>query len=269
MTEYQFRNKYDIYPVAGFLSDITERIPDGWLQNISPVDTNIPPNHLYLKNENMEWVELHALNAKKIYTVSETLKPKGYSCSQRWLKAYNNDPIFDSVTRWEQWFLLPYGITHEVQLQSFMFKIWYRIIPCRVYLTQIRVMENETCPRCAQRDDLLHFFFECQVVKSFWDSLATWLEGREGVKQFPEDLAEEELLLGVTERDGDYSLFNYILLLAKFYIYKTSIFNLGEPDLFQFLAEMKGRLYTEQGCSYLKGSFQKRFKRWETFYNNL
>lgn len=269
MSEDQFRDKYGGYPRPGFLAQIEKIIPETWLATLSHTETVIPHNYLYLKNEKSEWVELHSLNAKKIYKIFENKKPPGYTCSLRWLRAYNEDPIFDSDTRWMDWFLMPYRITHEIQLQSFMFRVFYRVIPCRVYLAQIKVQESEGCPRCADRDDMLHFFFECQVVHSFWDSLATWLGGKQGVKPFPEDLAEEELLLGVVDREGDYSLFNYILLLAKFYIYKTTIFGLGDPELFQFLIELKSRLSTERKCCYAKGSFHERFRKWDSFFNDL
>lgn len=116
---------------------------------------------------------------------------------------------------------------------------------------------------------MFHFFFECQVVKGFWDSLATWIGGKVGIPEFPEDLAEEEFLLGIIERQGDFSLLNYVILLAKFYIYKTTLFGLGNPDLFQFLVELKGRLTTERLCCFADASFTKRFRRWEDFFNDL
>lgn len=69
------------------------------------------------------------------------------------------------------------------------------------------------------------------TVKQFWDSLATWVDGREGVRAFPDDLTEEEFLLGIVSREGDYSLINYLILYAKFYIYKTSVFLWGRSGL--------------------------------------
>lgn len=116
---------------------------------------------------------------------------------------------------------------------------------------------------------MFHFFFECPPVKLFWDSLATWLGGKEGVRVFPEDLAEEEFLLGIIEWDGDYSLFNYIILFAKFFIYKTNIFLQGTPELFPFLIELKNRLSIERLTCFSEGSYTKRFKKWDLFYHDL
>lgn len=92
----------------------------------------------------------------------------------------------------------------------------------------------DRCDRCAEKEDIFHFFFECQTIKAFWDNLATWLGGKEGIVEFPEDLTEEEFLLGVIEREGDFSLFNYILLLAKFFIYKPPSFTWESRNYFPF-----------------------------------
>lgn len=118
-------------------------------------------------------------------------------------------------------------------------------------------------------DDLFHFFFECPSVKEFWDSLATWMEGKAGVRSFPDDLSEEEFLLGIVDRQGDYSLINYLILVAKFYIYKVTVFSLGELDLMQFLLELKNCLSIERLCCFTEAAYSKRFKKWESFYNDL
>lgn len=145
----------------------------------------------------------------------------------------------------------------------------YRIIPCRVFLHRIRVIDSELCSRCATLDDLFHFFFECPIIKEFWDSLASWMEHKQGIRHFPDDLTEEEFLLGIVDRDGDYSLINYVILVAKFYIYKTTVFNLGDPDLIQFILELKNSLSIERLCCYSERAYAKRFKKWETFFNDL
>lgn len=209
------------------------------------------------------------MTAKTFYSIFQQSMPKGYTCADRWLKAYDGDSIFEADHRWRSWSVLPYQISHEVQLQSFAFRIMYRVIPCKVYLKQLRIQDSDLCSRCAEKEDMFHLFFECPTVKNFWDSVASWLDEKAGIKEFPEDLAEEEFLLGVVERNGDFSLLNYIILFAKFYIYKTTVFNLGDPELFPFLIELKNRLTIERLTCYSEGSFSKRFKKWETFYQDL
>lgn len=92
---------------------------------------------------------------------------------------------------------------------------------------------------------------------------------KNGIQEFPDDLTEEEFLLGIIEREGDFSLFNYLLTFAKFFIYKTTIFKLGVPELFPFLAELKSRLTIERLSCFAEGSHSKRFRKWEKFYQDL
>lgn len=176
---------------------------------------------------------------------------------------------FNSLEHWRGWSLLPYHISHEVQLQSFVYKILYRVIPCRVYLHRLKVVNSEDCTICAGRDDMIHFFFDCPPVKDFWDSVATWMGGKEGISEFPDDLTEEQFLLGILGNRDKLTLINYIILVAKFYIYKIRVFGTGEPDLMQFLLELKNRLSVERACCFSEASYARRFKRWEKFYNDL
>lgn len=134
---------------------------------------------------------------------------------------------------------------------------------------RVKVVDNELCPRCPERDDIFNFFFECPAVKAFWDSLATWLDGYKGVRHFPDNLTEEEFLFGIINRWEDYSLIIYIILYAKFSIYKTLGFKLGDPDIFLFLMELKNRLDIEWQCCYADASFNKRFKKWLEFSTDL
>lgn len=95
------------------------------------------------------------------------------------------------------------------------------------------------------------------------------MEWKAGIIPFPADLSEEEFLLGIVDRQGDFSLINFVILVAKFYIYKISVFKLGDPDLMQFILELKNRLSIERLCCYAEASYSKRFKKWELFFFDL
>lgn len=137
---------------------------------LSPIDFSLPDNSLYVRNEKGEWIDIYLLSAKQIYAIFEDRKSEGYTCQERWLKAYDGDNAFNSRQKWREWSLLPYQLSHEVQLQSIAYKIRCRIIPCRVYLHRLKVVDTECCPLCAERDDIFHFLFECPSVNSFWNS---------------------------------------------------------------------------------------------------
>lgn len=123
MSDLQFERKYGCKPLPGMMLHFSAIIPPTWLQSLSPSDFNIQLKSLFLQNERGEWVDLHSLSAKQVYGIFENTKPKIYSNRDRWMKAYEGDLAFSSPEKWKEWSLLPYRITHEVQLQSFAFKI--------------------------------------------------------------------------------------------------------------------------------------------------
>lgn len=89
------------------------------------------------------------------------------------------------------------------------------------------MVASDLCEVCNHRDDLLHFFFECTEVKPFWDSLATWIDQNEEMIDFPEDLSEEEFLLGTLACNPKHYLLNFVVMWAKFFVYKSKIFGDG------------------------------------------
>lgn len=180
VTAEQFYVRFHCHPPPFLLPSLQNHIPNNWLDKMTMVDPVLSGPCLYIKNEKGTWADFQRLTTKNIYTNFEQRKSKGYTCADRWLKAYDREEVFGSEQRWRSWNTLPYKITHEVQLQTFAFKIWYRIIPCKVFPKQLRVLERENCARCTEKDDLFHFFFECPIVKTFWDNLATWMGRGDG-----------------------------------------------------------------------------------------
>lgn len=67
-----------------------------------------------------------------------------------------------------------YKATRETKLQSFHFKVLHRIIPCNVYLKQIRIKDAEWCQFCDESDTIVHFLFICAKIQPFWKAVSTW-----------------------------------------------------------------------------------------------
>lgn len=268
MSPMEFCDRFHLHPPANLLESFSKQLPPAWLGLITPLNRRTNPMALYVATEQNKSSQFHLLSAKKIYRILELKGKEPYTCAQRWERVYG-DSVFHNDLKWRHWHLLPFKTSHSIQLQNFMFRIAYRIIPTQVYLQQLRVVDSELCSHCSLRDDLLHFFFECHSVKAFWDSLATWIDANQEVMDFPEDLTEEEFLLGTSSTAFPHLLLNYIMMWAKFYIYKVKIFGNGGTDLFQFLLELKDRLSLERLACISDSSYRKRFRKWEPFYNSF
>lgn len=268
MNKTQMQQKFGFSPPNTVLRRWTSNIPKAWLDQILPIPKIVRGNSLYVRDLKGAKTDVHLLSPKEIYKIFSKEKKIKLTFKDKWQKAYPGIELFKSEYQWEKWVWLPYNITHEIQLQNFCFRILHRVIPCQLYLKQIRVVQSAVCLRCGETDDLLHFFFECTKVNDFWQSLFSWLEAFDKDIEIPE-LSEEYFLLGFVDSLEDVSLLNYVFVYAKFYVYKNSLYNKGQVDLYEFLLELKFRLRIERACCYKDGSYETRFGKWEDFYQRL
>lgn len=59
-----------------------------------------------------------------------------------------------------------FKIVNETKLQSFQFKNIHNITPCRKYLRQTQLADDDLCSHCGTTNDIFHFFFNCNLVKT-------------------------------------------------------------------------------------------------------
>lgn len=205
----QFVARFGVHPPTGMLQSFTNMVPPEWWDKLFPINQAPPQGALYVPEGEDKRINIHSLSTKKFYSLLESKKKEPLSCAKRWERVYG-DNILHSPLRWRHWHLLPYKVSHSVQLPNFMFRIAYHIIPTQLYLHRICVVDLEICNACQRRDDLLHFLLECPEVKYFWDSLATWMDNNTHIMNFPEDISEEEFLLGTTTTNASHYLFNFV-----------------------------------------------------------
>lgn len=170
---------------------------------------------------------------------------------------------------WEGTFTLPFKVTRETKLQSFHYRIANRIITCNKYLCDICMRENDNCEACGETDSICHFFVSCPPVRAFWGKLNTWCEEQLG---FPISfLTEKEVVLGLTENNGNPSRFrmvNWLILTAKYYIHRQKLFHNSEISLVPYLAEMRNRLRIERLACLWEGKPHK-FRLWDRAFSIL
>lgn len=167
---------------------------------------------------------------------------------------------------WRSMFLLPYKTTRETKLQSFAYKVIYRLCPCNMYLSKVRIKPSDTCSFCPEVDSLSHFFLECQGVRPFWERLAEWC--KDFLDLSMDHLTHEQLLLGVTNPPKGQKVLNWIILFAKFFIQKRKLFFQGSIPLIVFLREARDQIHMEKrACSWENKS--NKFRPWQRIYNAL
>ena len=107
----------------------------------------------------------------------------------------------------------------EVALKDFQFKVNNKILVTKAFLHRIGKIDNNQCSYCNQNiETIYHLFIECDKVKQFWQELRQWLST---VSNLILILEEKSILFSYHVRQ---QLLNYILTVAKQYIYKTKFF---------------------------------------------
>ena len=81
----------------------------------------------------------------------------------------------------------------------------------------VKIIEDETCHMCIQKETIDHMLWECIAVGSFWNSVETLLK-----KKVDDNIQinKKEVFLGLEGHPKE-SVINHVLLCAKHYLYKN------------------------------------------------
>ena len=106
--------------------------------------------------------------------------------------------------------------TQETRLRVLHWKILNNIYPTNIMLHKMKVKDSNKCSLCPGVVDFIdHFFYECPVIKKFWNKIMQFIYYKIDVKI---DINIKEVLFGLTSNDigdDDLKCINHILLIAK------------------------------------------------------
>ena len=157
---------------------------------------------------------------------------------KRWNNFFNN-------LNWKNIFLKSFRTTIDCQLKWFQYRILHRILPTRRYLFLCNIIDSPQCSFCDREEETIHhLLWQCQVVTVFWRNLKTEL-----VTACPHmnnfDFSEELVIFGVKENVQTDDAFDFILLLAKYFIYKSK-FTKTLPPISVFKKYLEARVKIER-----------------------
>lgn len=185
-------------------------------------------------------------------------------------KMKKNDIIPTSLPKWSRrfpdmnWnkvFEKAYKSTKDNQLRWFQLRLLHRIMPTKKYLYHRKVKESATCTFCNQEDQTIeHLFWDCPAVKMFWDDFLQWLhDSCEHTLRFM--LTEELILFGISERIVTDHVIDFILLVAKFFVYSCT-FQDTRPTLRNFVQVLKFRYKIEKSAAIRNAKMGKFELNW-------
>ena len=78
---------------------------------------------------------------------------------------------------WGKSYTLAFLCTNESKLRVFQFKLLHRKLATNYFLFKIGIKSSDQCSFCKESSEtLLHLFWECPFVKSFWSEISNWME---------------------------------------------------------------------------------------------
>lgn len=238
-------------------------IPVAWRRALTPAwrKPPLPPSlsGILLVLPGEETVDILAANPKTMYRAFILQTKSESTALKRWSDPASQPLQISSGEEWSEVNLSVYRATRETKLQSLHFKIINRVVPCNQFLKQIRIKNSDSCDLCGQVDSMLHFFFECPSVQTFWSSLCGWFNGVESLAL--DALSLKHFMFGVPRSFNKEKIVNFILMNTNFFVFRQRLFHEGKLELLQWLREFKVKLLMERHISFSEGR-PRLFRKW-------
>ena len=153
-----------------------------------------------------------------------------------------------------------------MKLRWFQTRIVHRILPTRKYLYDCKIVDDPVCTFCEEDiQSLQHLLWNCEVVQTFQKDLVNKSDRNcphKSDMSFSEELVLFGCKQGVETDDG----LRHILLLAKFYLYRSYMSRLM-PYLQVFLSVLKRSVEDLRFVHFLNDSLIKFEDQWRLYRN--
>ena len=152
--------------------------------------------------------------------------------------------------------------TKEVKLKWFQIRISHRIIATNVILHSMGIAPDDKCSFCERdKENIQHLFYYCNYVKEFWNNLKTILIEC-GLCNEQYVFSKSLLILGFDPNNLLSNIFLYVILVARYYIYKCK-FDKVLPYVNIFKIYLKGKYNVEKHNASLRGELESFCHCWE------
>ena len=166
-----------------------------------------------------------------------------------------------NTTDWGKSYTLAFLCTRESKLRVFQLKLRHGKLATNYFLFKIGIKSNDQCSFCKESSEtLLHLFWECPLVKSFWNEISNWM------KKSSCFLNEEFSFLTCIGLVNDTTnlLFHHALLIARYHIYFSKQKGLN-PSWELFFQTILNCLDYERRYAIKTGILRKFNAKWGAF----
>ena len=114
----------------------------------------------------------------------------------------------DFSSDWSKLYALPFHVTTSTRLQSLQYRIMHRYFPTRRFLFTRGVVDDTFCDNCGEVETMPHLFFNCSMLRPFWDDLLCAINRkRPGIS-----LTENDVMFGGIRLPA---VVNLVIMVAK------------------------------------------------------
>ena len=155
--------------------------------------------------------DLNKIESRDLYWKIISKIKKKPTCIDTWSKKCN---FSFTDSQWKIFFILPFEIARDAHAIEFQIKIMHRFYASNSYVSNFDKTVNAMCPACNTKCDIVHMFFNCEIIREFWKQFFTWYN--ENVDFV--DITVENIIFGILT--PKHFTVNYCILYAKWYLHK-------------------------------------------------
>ena len=153
--------------------------------------------------------------SKDMYNVLFEKSSTKLRCEEKWSLTLNKN--FD----WKTVHNMSFYSTKSSKLHWFQYRIIHRILGTNKFLFKIKIKQSDKCTFCSEvTEDIEHIFWTCHKIADLWIRLMDWIYNQtQIIIPFNMDI----ILFGNLGKTENNKIKNLIILLSKFFIYRTKL----------------------------------------------
>ena len=248
----EFCNKYnintDFLTYAGCIDTLKKYLRSNKLE----IKSNSPLDN----SANWKLIQSVSKGARTFYDVlmQSNTKP---NCCAKWENKLNGSLNWKTIFK-------KVKIIPNIKIKWFQTRILHRILGTNIILEKMLVKNNNLCSLCQkEKENIQHLFWKCEFAQTFWRDLQTnvnnYCNHLVNVK-----LNENIVLLNYDEYFHSDAIFDLILTLAKYFIYKNKINN-TIPNYVGFKQYLKMHYEIEKHAALVMMNYMQFKAKWTMY----
>ena len=194
---------------------IKKAFPPQWIHALRNNNkrTDDPKETSLIEIATGDLIDVNTTNAKQYYSLLVGEKQFMPSVIYYWEEVLqvNTDIDWKAV-------LFIFGRIFYNKLKQFNFKILHKIIPSKTNLCKWKILIDDICSTCNQKETTFHILLYCKNITQFWSILTNLIYNLYKLKI---DMNETKVIIGYEIKSSKFHMINIIIIFGQYVIYKN------------------------------------------------